>query len=65
MSEYPTIKRHSGSGVIVKFTAHRVGTVLGLGHKSSGDFEIGYHCTTWIEEWFKDYKPLIYETKKR
>ena len=64
MGDYPKIMRHNDRGVIVKFTAHRVGTVVGVG-QNLDDFEIGYHCTTWMEERFKDYKPVICETGKR
>lgn len=64
MSQYPKVMRHLTNGVIVKFTAHGVGTVLGRGHAGSSQQRVGYHSTEWYMGVFKNYKPEILKTKE-
>ena len=60
MSEYPKVMRHGAIGVIVRFTASMVGTVIGTGQRS--EFELGHTSRTWNMSVFKDYKPDMLST---
>ncbi len=63
MSEYPKLMRYLATGVIVKFTSHETGTIVGVGHTGSGTYYVGYHSDEWNEEVFSDYNPEIFETR--
>jgi len=66
MSAYPKIMRHGKDGVIVEFTASKIGTVIGSGNmrNSLPRLNIGHKSTTWNMYVFSDYKPEIHGTKK-
>lgn len=63
MSAYPKLMRHGRSGVIVKFTANGIGTVVGEGNNGDG-FSVGQKHTTWNMFVFIDYKPDITKCSK-
>ena len=64
MSEYPKVMRHGKRGVIVRFTASKIGVVIGTGHGRHGSsLPVGHHSTTWNMYVFEDYKPEMGETK--
>ena len=64
MSEYPKVMRHGQRGVIVKFTAYGIGTIIGTGHiRSASEQVVGYHSTDWYMRVFLDYKPEIFKTE--
>ena len=65
MSEYPKVMRYGPCGVVVKFTAYGVGTVIATGNlRRLSEQVIGYHSTTWYMQVFIDYKVEIIETKE-
>ena len=64
MSEYPKVMRHRTDGVIVRFTASGIGTVLGRGHTGSTEQNVGYYSSEWYMAVFKDYKPELFRTKE-
>lgn len=62
MSEYPKIMRHGQRGVIVKFTAYGIGTVIGTGNiLSAREQVVGYYSSDWYMLVFIDYKVEIHE----
>ena len=65
MGEYPKLMREKRKGIIVKFTAPSVGTIVGVGHDvcRPDRFKVGYHVETWNMDVFNDYKPDIVKTK--
>lgn len=65
MSEYPKLMRYGQHGVIVKFTAYGIGTVVGTGNLRGRAVEqvVGYYSSDWYMGVFLDYKVDIFKTK--
>ena len=60
--KYPCTMRHGESGAIIKFTAHRNGTVIGEGNAGDG-FSLDYHSDSWYMPAFIPYKVQVHKTK--
>ena len=58
--KYPVVLRGTRSGVIVRFTADKVGTVIGTGHSRH---KIGYYSDGWAMGLMEPYEPKLVETK--